>query len=193
MEKDRIFWNKHYAAHMRAELGAPEPYLVKHLGIFKPGTVLDLGCGVGRNAIFLAERAFTVTGVDISDLALHRLKHFADERKLIVGRRVLDLDDDAALGSFMKFDNLILNHVCPGIALRKRIPSLLSPGGGLMVCAFNLRQHEIFGVPKEDCLAPRELEAVFTDLELLNYDSFKDKGWHFDGYLFRKPVTEAGS
>jgi cyclopropane fatty-acyl-phospholipid synthase-like methyltransferase len=69
----------------------PDFILVHFLELFPKGTVLDLGMGEGRNAIFLAEKGFTVEGVDVSKTAIDRSIHLARERKLDINGYVGDL------------------------------------------------------------------------------------------------------
>jgi methylase of polypeptide subunit release factors len=58
----------------------------------KPGKALDLGTGQGRNAIFLASTGWTVTGVDISEVAIAEAKKNAAARKVQIDAIVGDLD-----------------------------------------------------------------------------------------------------
>jgi len=56
------------------ETGNPASELVRTLdeGVISPGTTLDIGCGTGADAVYLARRGFEVTGVDCSPLAVER-------------------------------------------------------------------------------------------------------------------------
>lgn len=58
------------------ETGRPAPELVRLVeeGKIPRGTALDIGCGTGANAVFLAERGFEVTAVDISPTAIERAR-----------------------------------------------------------------------------------------------------------------------
>ena len=69
----------------------PLPVVVQHVDAFHPGTVLDLGGGDGRNALFLAARDFDVTVVDVVPRALESLGRKAAEQGLSVGSELLDL------------------------------------------------------------------------------------------------------
>lgn len=60
-------------------------------GRIRPGRAIDLGCGVGREAIFLAERGFEVTGVDISPTAIGMAKQAAADAGVDVDFLVDDL------------------------------------------------------------------------------------------------------
>lgn len=69
----------------------PDFILVHFLELFPKGTVLDLGMGEGRNAVFLAEKGFEVEGVDLSKTAVNRCIQFAKERNVAIKAYVDDL------------------------------------------------------------------------------------------------------
>jgi SAM-dependent methyltransferase len=66
------FWEEHYRAHERRWSGRPNPVLVDVAGSLPAGTALDLGCGEGGDAIWLAGLGWQVTAVDVSVTALDR-------------------------------------------------------------------------------------------------------------------------
>jgi len=66
------FWEGHYRAHEQLWSGGANPVLVDVAGALPPGTALDLGCGEGGDAIWLAGRGWRVTAVDVSATALDR-------------------------------------------------------------------------------------------------------------------------
>jgi SAM-dependent methyltransferase len=77
---EREDWN---ARHGEAGLlfGAdPNRFLVAEVAELPPGRALDLACGSGRNAVWLAARGWKVTGVDFSDVALAQARALAAER-----------------------------------------------------------------------------------------------------------------
>ena len=57
----------------------------------KSGDVLDLGCGEGRNALFLAKNGFNVTGVDVSEEGIKKFKVIAKKNKLNVNALIGDI------------------------------------------------------------------------------------------------------
>jgi len=57
--------------------GRPNGRLVAEVGALTPGRVLDVGCGEGADAIWLAQRGWTVTAIDISDVAVSRAREAA--------------------------------------------------------------------------------------------------------------------
>ncbi len=66
------FWEDHYRRRGRVWSGRPNPVLVDIVGSLRPGTALDLGCGEGGDAIWLARQGWRVTAVDVSVTALDR-------------------------------------------------------------------------------------------------------------------------
>jgi len=70
----------------------PRPELVDlvHTGRLSPGRAIDLGCGTGSNAVFLAERGFDVTGIDFAPAAIAK----ARRRAVKAGVAVRFLEDD---------------------------------------------------------------------------------------------------
>ncbi|GHB66407.1 methyltransferase [Streptomyces viridiviolaceus] len=73
------FWEARYRDAGRVWSGRPNELLVREVSDLAPGTALDLGCGEGGDAVWLASRGWRVTGVDISATALERAAgHAAD-------------------------------------------------------------------------------------------------------------------
>jgi SAM-dependent methyltransferase len=65
-ERDGTMWS-----------GRPNGRLVAEVADLNPGRALDVGCGEGADAIWLAQRTWTVTGIDISDVAIGRAREAA--------------------------------------------------------------------------------------------------------------------
>ena len=67
-------WNERYAAGepLPWDTGTADPQLVEAIdaGAIPPGRTLEIGCGTGTNAIYLAQHGFNVLGVDISEIAV---------------------------------------------------------------------------------------------------------------------------
>jgi SAM-dependent methyltransferase len=72
------YWEERYRDEDRVWSGRPNPLLVREVAL-PPGTALDLGCGEGGDAIWLAARGWRVTAVDVSATALRRGAEHARE------------------------------------------------------------------------------------------------------------------
>src|SRR5262245_41434246 len=77
-------WNDRYASEepMPWDTGTPDPMLVEIIEshVIAPGLALEVGCGTGTNAIYLAQRGFEVVGVDIAPLAIENARAKAHGR-----------------------------------------------------------------------------------------------------------------
>lgn len=71
---DSVHYQKLYAHRDRAEAAAFLDRLVAALGPRPGARVLDVGCGTGRHATYLASRGFDVTGIDLSPASIHQAK-----------------------------------------------------------------------------------------------------------------------
>lgn len=76
-------WEEHYAERNRVWSGRVNVRLAEVAESLPPGRALDLGCGEGGDAMWLAERGWRVTAVDISQTALDRAGADARERNLL--------------------------------------------------------------------------------------------------------------
>lgn len=104
------FWEQKFLSRPDSQL-PPETILIEDAAFFKEkGSVLDLACGDGRNALFLAGNGFEVTAVDFSEAALNRLKRFAEKKRLTVYTQQMDLCCEENFDSLGKFDMIVCNH-----------------------------------------------------------------------------------
>ena len=72
MNTAKEHWEEHYGERDRVWSGRVNVRLVEVVSTLEAGRALDLGCGEGADACWLAERGWTVVAVDISDTALQR-------------------------------------------------------------------------------------------------------------------------
>ncbi len=69
-DEARAFWDDIYRGRDQSRHGEPHPYLREMLTSAVPGRALELGCGDGISAVWLAAHGWTVTAVDVSRVAL---------------------------------------------------------------------------------------------------------------------------
>jgi SAM-dependent methyltransferase len=73
------FWDARYRESEQIWSGNPNDVLVREVSGLEPGRALDLGCGEGADAIWLARQGWRVTAVDVSGVALERAARHASE------------------------------------------------------------------------------------------------------------------
>ena len=73
-------WDERYAGDGRTWSGRPNAVLVAEASDLAPGRAVDLGCGEGGDAIWLAERGWQVTAIDFSEAGLRKAAEHAAER-----------------------------------------------------------------------------------------------------------------
>ncbi|TSC72169.1 MAG: type 12 methyltransferase [Parcubacteria group bacterium Gr01-1014_38] len=137
-------WNFFYASRHAKNEGLawgdlPDEILWKHLGNIPKGQALDLGCGDGRNSLFLASNGFSVTAVDHSSAAIRRLRLVSRKRKLPVETRrcnVCELTFPTRHYSLIVLANLV--HFLGQrrrLRLYAAVRNAVRPGGFVLVSA----------------------------------------------------------
>ena len=108
-------WEEHYSDRDRVWSGRVNARLAEVASALEPGSALDLGCGEGADAVWLAERGWHVVAVDISDTALQRAGTAADARG--VSDRIAfvqrDLSDGFPDGTFDLISAQFLHSMIP--------------------------------------------------------------------------------
>lgn len=169
-------WNSRYAD---AERGPAAWALREHVHLLPAaGDALDLACGLGANALLLAEHGLDVQAWDYSWVAIERLGEEAGRRGLAVHGEVRDVV--AAPPAPASFDVIVVSHFLE----RGLIPHLIAalrPGGLLFYQTFTLERPEGCQAPSNPAflLQPGELLELCRPLRLLVYREdglFGDRG-----------------
>lgn len=157
-----------------SSLETPDPFFIEmyeqYISKSYPsgGTVLDLAAGLGRHSIFLAEHQWKPTAVDISAVAIEKLKETASG--VNVHTLIMDIADyDLAPESF----DLIILYYHFDRALFPKIFNALKPGG------LFITKQAFSNIPKENVpLQKEELLALVSSLEMISHEErpIKDRG-----------------
>lgn len=154
-------WDTRYSATETMWSYEPNVFLVPRVEALRPGRALDLGCGEGRNALWLAARGWEVTAVDFSQVATDRGKSWAEQRGLSVDFEVADVIE--YMPEPEAFDLVIVFYLqLPHDEVRQVLchaVRALAPGGTLLVVAHDLDnlEHGVGGPPTADVLYTTEL------------------------------------
>ena len=135
----QAFWDERYRSRSELWSGEPNPHLVSHASELGGGTALDVGCGEGADAVWLAERGWQVTAVDVSPVALRRGASRAAEAGADVARRIDWLHEDVRTwGPDPASYDLVSAQFMhlpkePRETLFRRLATSVAPGGTLLI------------------------------------------------------------
>jgi SAM-dependent methyltransferase len=164
------FWDKRYRAK-QVWSGRPNPHLVSQVSELAPGRALDVGCGEGGDAIWLADHGWSVTGADVSPVALERAARHAQEAGAAIAERIewgqsdLFATDAEPFGTFDLVNSQYLHM--PTDARERAVSRLAAStvaGGHLLIVAHHPSDLEIPGLrpnlPELFCTAPELAELL---------------------------------
>ena len=152
---DKHKWNQRYQASECSSLASQVLVENVHL-LAKQGDALDLACGLGANAIFLAKQGLSTIAWDISDIAIDKLNASCENLSLQIGTEVRDVVLNPPAQS--SFDVIVVSRFLE----RTIVPSLieaLRPGGFIF--------YQTFVVNKQTDIGPSNPEYLLKSNELL--------------------------
>ena len=161
-------WEQRYADKTYSPRQAPSTLLASWLTKLPRGRALDLACGYGRNALFLAQHGYIVDAIDISRNALLEANNRANSIGLHVNWIQADLEQFCLPEGVY---NVVVSSFCPDKTQAPHIATALAPLG-LLIYEFHLRTSEPVDGPQgdKDRLKPGELPSLFPSLSPLFYD-----------------------
>ncbi|MEU7552116.1 methyltransferase domain-containing protein [Streptomyces sp. NPDC044571] len=131
------YWNDRYRESTRVWSGNPNAALVREVAQLAPGRALDLGCGEGADAVWLARQGWRVTGTDISGVALERAAAHAAEAGVAdrVDWQRHDLAESFPAGEFDLVSACFLHTYgeFPRDRILRTAAAAVAPGGVLLV------------------------------------------------------------
>lgn len=119
-EQSRFNWDNFFSDRERNVpifSNVPDENLVSYFenNLIKPGKVLELGCGPGRNAIYLAEKGCTVDAVDLSQVSLDWAKERVTEKNVnvnLINQNIFDLEVEEGIYDIV-YDSGCFHHIAP--------------------------------------------------------------------------------
>ncbi len=134
-------WDARYAERGAVTALEPNRFVAAEAGGQPPGRALDVACGEGRNAVWLAEHGWRVTGIDFSTVAIERARALAAERGVQADFAVRDVL--ATTFEAEAYDLVLVAYLqLPEVERRTVISqaaAALAPGGRLILVAHDLR------------------------------------------------------
>lgn len=164
-EQDRVRWDRRYAASPAATVGevALPGVFARFADVFPTGGQgLDLACGRGGTAVWLARRGIDVYGLDVSPVAIAQARALADRCGVSAHCRFEVADLDAGLPSGPRVDVLICNKFRDA-RLDGPIVDRLAAGGLLAISALC----DVGASPGRFRLPAGELRQTFDDLVVI--------------------------
>ncbi len=201
------FWERGYADLSAATLGGPSPEVIELASALPRNTrVLDLGCGEGRNALYLATRGCIVIAIDRSEAAIRKLRHMADRAGVMLTADVadiatLDIDDeyDVAMGHGIL--HYLTNPEWRELLAKVKRKTVSSGFNIYTIDYFNdeyPRSDEFRAAGHTNSFRPDELREFFVDWDIIRYDVYAKWDGHpgvpmhchpIEKLLARKPAT----
>jgi tellurite methyltransferase len=166
-------WDQKYARSTFIYGKSPAPFLAENYHYIPfQSSVLDMGMGEGRNAVFMAQKGYNVTGVDLSSVAVKKSYLLAQEFGVKIKGVVASLKDYKIPPS--SFDAIICFYWVDRSMVDK-IKNWLKPGGILIYEAYTIREKEKLksrkGILNADhYLKEQELFKLFPGMRILKYE-----------------------
>lgn len=147
-KRDKAWWDKFYSNKEKAVpffVDVPDENLISYLdnAFTTRGSVLDIGCGNGRNAVFLAKQGFKVQGIDFSKTSIEWARQNANEQSVeveFINQSIFDLKFSPNCYDYI-YDSGCLHHIKPHrrIQYLEKIHNLLKKDGYFGLTCFNLK------------------------------------------------------
>ena len=175
-EEDRTLksedWDRRYAEKELVWSAGPNRFLVAETETLPPGRALDVACGEGRNAIWLAERGWRVTGVDFSEVAIEKARQIAARRGVEADFRVGDVVAEAP--EEQAYDLVLVFYLqLPAERMRQAVGAAaraVAPGGTFLLVGHDSRNlSEGWGGPQDPAVlyTPEDVVAALDGLEVV--------------------------
>ena len=183
---DARAWDDRYASTPLVWSAGPNRFVEETVTGMAPGRALDVACGEGRNALWLASLGWRATAVDFSAVAVDKGRALAAERDLDVAWVVADVTTwtpDPAGFDLVLVCYLQLPAEARAAAYR-RAAAAVGPGGTLLVVAHDVDNVDHgHGGPQDPavCTTPEGVVAVIGDLTVVEA-----------GRVHRTVTTDAG-
>jgi len=166
-------WNRLLTAPVPSFNTKPNAFLVEMTRSLTPGRALDVGMGQGRNALYLAQHGWAVTGFDPADKAVAAARADAQRLGVTLDARVLR-DDQFDFGK-EQWDLIVFSYVGVRGVVGRAYDSL-KPGGMVVVEAFHRDATKTEMIGDEVVFDTNELLRLFERCRVIRYEDTEDVG-----------------
>jgi 2-polyprenyl-3-methyl-5-hydroxy-6-metoxy-1,4-benzoquinol methylase len=193
------FWNEKFSTDEYIYGLSPNKFFKEQIKKFKPGKLLLLGEGEGRNSVYTASKGWEVDAADFSQTAKEKALKLAEKNNVTINYTISNVGDFIPRGNYYDAVGLVFIHLNPEErkVVHKRMVTALKNKGQIILQAFEKEQlgKNSGGPQSEEMLySIEELENDFRDLRihLLKKESvFLEEGnKHYGGASVIKFVGE---
>ena len=169
MDTDAIRWNERWTDRPSAEPSPPDALVASGVDLTETGRALDVACGLGGVAVWLAKRGFTVDAYDVSLVAIESAKVLAADNGVTrrCNAEVADLNNGLPSSAGDSYDVIACQRFRDE-ALYGEMIDRLAPGGLLIITVLSVVDRHDQSSPY--LADPGELTKVFGDLDILYAD-----------------------
>jgi tellurite methyltransferase len=174
---DLAAWDEQYRknANSAAERESiPNPLLVQAASDLPPGRALDLACGTGRNALWLAQQSWHVTAIDGSATAIEILHSRAARGGITIDAQIADLEDAAFTIAPDCYDLIMMSYYFQRNLIEQCRQGLVA-GGVMFAIALLIEPAKERSTFR---LQSGELRGYFSDWDILHYHEGTDVWEH---------------
>lgn len=174
------FWNEIWET-MPHTFADHDEALARAVEGLTPGCALDMGCGAGGNAMWLAERGWQVTAVDFSEVAIEKASQQAAKRGIEVNFAVADAATFQPQGEFDLITSFYI-HLWPRqrAQMLSNVSKAIAPGGRLLFVSHD-KSAPPSGWSEEDLeslTSPEEVAAELPGLHIEQAHTIYESGAH---------------
>ena len=181
------FWDERYASMEQVWSGEPNGALVREAAGLPPGLALDVGCGEGADAVWLAGHGWDVTALDVSEVALERAARHAGQARVPVRWVHAGLTEaplpPGTFGLVSAQYPALLRTV--GHDAERALLAAVAPGGTLLVVhhhpPIDAEQARAHGFDPDDYVTPGDVAALL------------DGTWRVEANEIRERSVTAGA
>ena len=176
---DAAEWDERYTEAERVWSGDPNGALLAEAAHLAPGRALDVGCGEGADAVWLARRGWQVTGLDVSGVALARAaRHAVDAELHVTWVHAGLVEAELPAG---RFDLVSAQYPAlrktPQATAERALIDLVAPGGTLLVVHHDIDSEHVrdSGFDPADYVLPPDVAALLDESWQVEVDELRPR------------------